>query len=204
MSILYPNAIASKDRPSTVFEIVFFQTLARNPIQLNQLFTFHSMINSVCWQLKSLQETQQAGRKISQIIAPISVILLYGDMGSGKTTLIKSICAGLGVSPDSVISPTYTIVNMYSGKNSPIYHLDLYRLPNEEALADFDRDDLICSEGVTLIEWPKYIHSLLGKECLFTIQLQRTSEEWRILTLSTEKGRLYPLPNSFQSKDTHA
>ena len=106
-------------------------------------------------------------------------------MGSGKTTLIKSICAGLGVQSEVVISPTYTLVNRYSG-NQEISHVDLFRLERSEELQDFDREDLICEEGITLVEWPKLIIGWLEKDPLLQIRLEYREEQVRFLEMESD------------------
>ena len=78
--------------------------------------------------------------------------LFQGDLGSGKTTLCKNICASLGVPINLVTSPTYTMVNMYSYNSRVIHHLDLYRLEDQNELEDFDFEDLIAVDGITLVE----------------------------------------------------
>ncbi len=106
-------------------------------------------------------------------------------MGSGKTTLIKSICAGLGVQSEIVISPTYTLVNRYFGKQE-ISHVDLFLLERAEELQDFDREDLICEEGITLVEWPKLIIGWLEKDLLLHIRLEYREEHVRFLEMESD------------------
>ncbi|MBF0236394.1 MAG: tRNA (adenosine(37)-N6)-threonylcarbamoyltransferase complex ATPase subunit type 1 TsaE [SAR324 cluster bacterium] len=112
--------------------------------------------------LKTPEETWQAGQCIGSCLKPGDVLLLKGEMGSGKTTICKSICQTLSVNPDVVISPTYTIVNVYSGRY-PVFHVDLYRLSSSPhpQLDDFDREDLIASDGITLVEWPDLLFPFL-------------------------------------------
>lgn len=80
-------------------------------------------------------------------------MLLYGPLGAGKTTLAKGIARGLGVH-DTVTSPTYTLVSEYAGR-LPLYHVDLYRIGDEEEYLQLGLEDLIDRSGVTLIEWPE-------------------------------------------------
>lgn len=95
-----------------------------------------------------------------------ALCLFYGEMGAGKTTLIKAICEGLGLNPAHVISPTYTLVNIYPGRVS-VYHVDLFRIERPEAMLELDRDDWINPSGLTLIEWPELALPLLeGEEVL--------------------------------------
>ena len=106
-------------------------------------------------------------------------------MGSGKTTLIKSICAGLGVQSEVVISPPYTLVNRYSG-HQEIRHVDLFRLGRSEELQDFDRKDLVCDEGITLVEWPKLLIGWLEKDPLLNIMLENREKQVRFLEMESD------------------
>ncbi len=101
---------------------------------------------------------------------PQAICLFYGEMGAGKTTLIKAICEGLGIDPVHVISPTYTLVNIYPGRVS-VYHVDLFRLDEPDAMLQLDRDDWVNSSGLTLIEWPEVARPLLEGEALLELHL---------------------------------
>ena len=92
------------------------------------------------------------------------LILLYGDMGSGKTTLIKSLVKNLG-NNDDVSSPTFSIVNEYKSENDVIYHFDLYRLKDIEEAYNFGIEEYLYSNHWVIIEWPQIIESLLPENC---------------------------------------
>jgi tRNA threonylcarbamoyladenosine biosynthesis protein TsaE len=81
------------------------------------------------------------------------VVTLSGDLGSGKTTMVRAICAGYGVTED-VTSPTYAIVHKYASPKSPVYHLDLYRLDGPKDLQNVGFDEIVESVSLVLIEWP--------------------------------------------------
>ena len=91
------------------------------------------------------------------------IILVFGDMGSGKTTLIKAIAKALG-SIDEASSPTFSIVNEYKTTNDKIYHFDLYRLKNLEEAYNFGIEEYLYSNHWVIIEWPEIIEDLLPKE----------------------------------------
>lgn len=105
--------------------------------------------------LKNAQATQKLGKQLGEDLAPNSVILLEGDLGAGKTTLIQGIGEGLGIT-EPILSPTFTLINEYKEGRLPLYHFDLYRLNSEQINA-------ICPEiywegkevepGITAIEW---------------------------------------------------
>ena len=136
-------------------------------------------------ELNSLEITDNVARKMAAYLFPGAILLLWGSMRVGKTTFAKSLCAGLGVNPEIVTSPTYTLVNMYPGYWS-IFHVDLYRLTGPEQLDDFDREDLIAEEGLTLVEWPEYIPNHLTDEHVLNLLFETVSENQRRLILESE------------------
>ena len=85
--------------------------------------------------------------------APL-VVGLTGDLGAGKTTLVRAICRGYGVAAD-VTSPTYALVHEYEAPRSSVHHLDLYRLEGEAQLPHIGWDDVLASGGLVLVEWPE-------------------------------------------------
>lgn len=92
-----------------------------------------------------------------------NIILLEGDLGAGKTTLIKSILKKLG-STDEVSSPTFSIVNEYETSNGKIFHFDLYRIKSTEEALDFGVEEYLDSKNYCFIEWPDVILDLLPEE----------------------------------------
>lgn len=91
------------------------------------------------------------------------VICLYGDLGVGKTAFVRAYAEALGVLPSEVKSPTFSIVNVYSGI-MPIYHFDTYRLINADELSETGYEDYFYDDGVCLIEWADMIEELLPKQ----------------------------------------
>lgn len=108
-------------------------------------------------------------------------ILLYGDMGVGKTTLIKNLVKELG-SHDEVSSPTFSIVNEYELKNDKIFHFDLYRIKNLEEAYNFGIEDYLDSNHWILIEWPDVVKPILDND-FDMIHLELNSENSRKLTI---------------------
>ena len=94
------------------------------------------------------------GELLGQSLPPRSVLLFEGDLGAGKTTLIKAVARGLGVTTPAT-SPTYALVHHYEGRRGPVYHLDCYRLRSEDEAADLDWETLSRDADALLIEWPE-------------------------------------------------
>ena len=98
-------------------------------------------------------ETSGVGRDLASTLRPGSVVLLWGDLGAGKTAFVRGLAEGLGIEAAAVTSPTFTLVQEYRGGRLPLYHVDLYRLQAGD-VADLGLDELAASEGVMAIEWP--------------------------------------------------
>lgn len=94
------------------------------------------------------------GERFGRASAPPLVVGLTGELGAGKTTLVRAICRGFGVT-DDVTSPTFTLVHRYGSPRGVVYHVDLYRLRGPYELTNIGWDDMLAEEAVTLIEWPE-------------------------------------------------
>ncbi|NBO65253.1 MAG: tRNA (adenosine(37)-N6)-threonylcarbamoyltransferase complex ATPase subunit type 1 TsaE [Acidobacteria bacterium] len=112
------------------------------------------MLKSGEFTTKSTTETFELGRKIGESINQTTVILLSGELGAGKTVFAKGVAAGIGIDPDEVTSPTYTLVNQYEGRLR-LYHLDLYRLSGKWGETfDLGIDEMCAADNaVVIIEW---------------------------------------------------
>lgn len=102
---------------------------------------------------RSEEETEAAGRALARTLAPGAVLLLSGDLGAGKTAFVRGVAAGLGVDPENVTSPTFTLVHEYRGGSVALAHVDLYRLKPIE-VDDLGLDELVAAGGIVAIEWP--------------------------------------------------
>ena len=133
----------------------------------------------------TLDELELVAQKIIDQ-QPSKVILFYGEMGVGKTTLIKQLCKTLGVS-SATSSPTFSLVNEYETIDSQVvYHFDFYRLKNEMEALDMGADDYFYSGNWCFIEWAEKIPSLIPDEhAVITIELVENGK--RHLTLTNSK-----------------
>ena len=98
--------------------------------------------------------TAAAGRALAATLSPGTTVLLFGELGAGKTAFVRGLAEGLGIDPAEVSSPTFTIVQEYRGPEVTLQHVDLYRLTPPE-VADLALDDLIEDRTIMAIEWPE-------------------------------------------------
>lgn len=125
----------------------------------------------------SSAETEALGARIAERLRPGAVVLLSGELGAGKTTLVRGACRALGFS-GPVTSPTFTIGQRYPGGRLPISHLDLYRLQTLEGEDPALLDDYLGPDGVAFVEWPGAGSGRLGRPAL-EVRLAHESEERR-------------------------
>lgn len=126
---------------------------------------------------KSAAETEALGARIAARLAPGDLVLLAGEMGTGKTTLVRGACRALGVT-DPVTSPTFTIGQRYGGGRLPVSHLDLYRLQTLEGEDPGLLEDYLRPEGIAFVEWPAAGSGQIDRPAL-EIRLAHVDEERR-------------------------
>lgn len=126
----------------------------------------------------SVDETIRLGIKLGMLLSPGDVIALIGELGAGKTTLVKGIVQGLGVKDmRTVKSPTFSLVHTYRGR-IPVYHFDAYRLKDSQEMLDIGSDEMIHGNGVALVEWADNVPGCLPAEYL-KITLRAISQNER-------------------------
>jgi tRNA threonylcarbamoyladenosine biosynthesis protein TsaE len=127
--------------------------------------------------------THALGQRIGKMVSTGMVITLTGDLGSGKTAFVQGLARGLDVPEDYYItSPTYTIINEYPGR-FPLFHIDLYRIPDARGVEDVGVYDILQGENVVAIEWPEIIVSELPRDSI--------SLHLEILDRTTRKISIY-------------
>lgn len=132
---------------------------------------------------QSAEQTIQLGQQIGRLAFSGAIITLNGDLGAGKTTLTKGIALGLGIT-QPVTSPSFTIMKSYEGRLKLI-HIDAYRLSGIGL--DYDLEEAIYGDGVSVIEWSTHIQSSIDHECSFT--LKRVDETCSITITFDERYR---------------
>lgn len=127
-------------------------------------------------------ETEALGQRLAERLQPGDVIAYTGDLGAGKTAFTRGLARGLGCT-ERVTSPTFTIVNEYPGR-IPLYHFDMYRLADSDALFDIGWEDYLAGGGVCAVEWSEQVADALPEDAV-TVTLSRHPDHdgWRIITV---------------------
>ncbi|HVP52672.1 MAG TPA: tRNA (adenosine(37)-N6)-threonylcarbamoyltransferase complex ATPase subunit type 1 TsaE [Terriglobales bacterium] len=134
----------------------------------------------------SAEETTELGRRLATELRPPKLVLLRGELGAGKTTLIKGIAEGFhAASQENVTSPTFTLIHEYRGPGVNVYHVDLYRVDTQRELDTLGLDDLFDENSVVLIEWgEKFARFLRERDVEVTIE--RLGENDRRIRIATD------------------
>ena len=137
---------------------------------------------------RSDAETVEVGRKLAKLLNPPQLLLLTGELGMGKTTLVKGIAEALDAAePEEVTSPTFTLLHEYEGerKGKPIklYHLDVYRLEGERQLDTLGLDDLLTDDALVLVEWGEKFKSI-KKRATGEIRIEAEGGDARKITVT--------------------
>ena len=128
-------------------------------------------------------ETEALGARLAGVLTAGTVVAYQGGLGMGKTAFTPGLAKGLGCT-DRVTSPTFTIVNEYLGGRLPLFHFDMYRLPDSDALFDIGWEDYLDRGGVCAVEWSEQVADALPEDTV-TVSLARhpDQESWRIITI---------------------
>ena len=132
----------------------------------------------------SEQDTFALGETVAATLRPGTFVLLHGDLGAGKTAFVRGLAAGLGANPDDVSSPTFVLIQHYTGR-TPLVHVDLYRLDLGAAIDDLGLEEL-ASEAVVAIEWAERLPRKL--EGSVTVTIDDLGNDTRRITIEPEIG----------------
>ena len=141
----------------------------------------------------SESETAAVGRALAHALAPGSVVLLFGDLGAGKTAFVRGLAEGLGVAPEEVSSPTFTLMQEYRGGRVPLLHVDLYRLNDPQEVDELGLEEL-GANSVLAIEWADKLPRVI--QGVVEVKIDHAEGDTRSITISQLPG--YPitrLPN---------
>jgi tRNA threonylcarbamoyladenosine biosynthesis protein TsaE len=114
----------------------------------------------------SVEETQSLGARLAEMLDAGAVLALYGDLGTGKTHLVKGLADGLGIPPSTVRSPTFTILHTYTEGRRPLHHFDAYRVQNPDEFVELGFEEYVHGDGITCIEWANHVAVLLPPHTL--------------------------------------
>ncbi len=114
---------------------------------------------------KSVDETLELGKKIGSNLKKGDCVSLRGSLGAGKTVIAKGIALSLGIE-EAIVSPTFTLVQEYEGKEK-LYHLDIYRLSGEDEFESMGGEEFLYPDGISLIEWSEKIDSMLPENTIY-------------------------------------
>jgi tRNA threonylcarbamoyladenosine biosynthesis protein TsaE len=132
----------------------------------------------------SAEETTQLGRQLAQKLKPGTVVLLRGNLGAGKTTLVKGIAEGFqAANAEDVTSPTFTLIHEYRGPEITLYHVDLYRIDTQRELDTLALDDLMDAKSILLIEWGEKFERFVSERSA-EIAIEHLGEDDRRLTFN--------------------
>jgi len=130
-----------------------------------------------------LSELKDIATKILSHLDSPKTLLFYGEMGVGKTTLIKELVKQLGVT-ETTSSPTFSLVNEYQGSHNTVFHFDFYRIEHEDEVYDIGIEDYFYQDAWCLVEWPEKIPNIIPENTT-TIKVHKNSNETRTLEISS-------------------
>ncbi|MBZ0203543.1 MAG: tRNA (adenosine(37)-N6)-threonylcarbamoyltransferase complex ATPase subunit type 1 TsaE [Ignavibacteria bacterium] len=144
------------------------------------------MIRDFAVTTNSAEETQKFGFELAKSLNPGSIVAMFGDLGSGKTQIVKGVCNALGVK-QTVNSPTFIIVNEYTASDSKlIYHFDLYRMRSLDEILEMGFKEYLDENSIVLIEWPEKVEDILPANAV-KIHIAHTVENENARWIKMEK-----------------
>lgn len=132
------------------------------------------------------QQTIELGKEIAQQLTPGDVLCLSGRLGAGKTHFVKGLAKGMSIDEKKVHSPTYTLIHEYDGAEMPLYHFDCYRMKSEQEALEIGTEEYLYGEGVSVIEWPDRIASLIPEHAVW-VQIDIENRSSRKFVISDNR-----------------
>jgi tRNA threonylcarbamoyladenosine biosynthesis protein TsaE len=163
------------------------RTLTLFPAVVSRYTGFQAVMETREFITRSPEETIALGSTLAEMLTPPKIVVLRGDLGAGKTTLVKGIAEGFhAASEEDVTSPTFTLIHEYRGPEAILYHIDLYRVDTPRQLETLGLDDLIAENSVLLIEWGEKF-ARFERERDVEIALERVGENERRVRVSSRR-----------------
>jgi tRNA threonylcarbamoyladenosine biosynthesis protein TsaE len=129
----------------------------------------------------SERETAEVGRHLAARLVPGSLVLLFGDLGAGKTAFVRGLAEGLGIDPEEVSSPTFVLIQEYRGGRLPLFHVDLYRLDDQREIDDLGLEEL-GADGVLAIEWAEKLGTPSANA--IQVRIEHRDADTRVMSVS--------------------
>jgi tRNA threonylcarbamoyladenosine biosynthesis protein TsaE len=142
--------------------------------------------------LNDERDTERLGAALATTLPPGTVVGLIGTLGAGKTRLVQAVAGALGVAPHTVTSPTFVLVNEYTGGRMPVYHFDTYRLKDDDEFLNLGPDEYFDGSGLTFVEWADRVTDLLPAERL-EVTLDVVGETTRQVSIRGTSPRMEDL-----------
>ncbi|HEU4401455.1 MAG TPA: tRNA (adenosine(37)-N6)-threonylcarbamoyltransferase complex ATPase subunit type 1 TsaE [Candidatus Polarisedimenticolia bacterium] len=136
---------------------------------------------------RSEAETLAAGRDLAAALRPGDVVLLLGNLGMGKTVFARGLAEGLGVDPEQVRSPTFTLINPYRGR-IPVHHVDLYRIDAPGDLDELGLEEILGGDGVVIVEWAERLGPYQPKRPM-SVRLEDRGGSERLITIEDARWK---------------
>jgi len=136
-------------------------------------------------------DTQRLGAALAKVLPPGTTVALIGTLGAGKTRLVQALAAGCGVPPETVVSPTFVLCQEYHGQRT-LYHLDAYRLKDDDEFLELGPEEYFASDGITLIEWADRVLDCLPPQRL-EIHIEvvgDTARQFRLVAVGGESSAM--------------
>jgi tRNA threonylcarbamoyladenosine biosynthesis protein TsaE len=140
---------------------------------------------------QSEEETAAAGRDLVETLSAGDVVLLYGDLGAGKTAFAKGLAEGLGVSRDEVSSPTFTLIQEYRGGRVTLFHVDLYRIEDPREFDELGLEE-IALDGVLAVEWAEKLPGTWWDERAVTVRIRHGDGDQRTIEITPSGSSVLP------------
>jgi tRNA threonylcarbamoyladenosine biosynthesis protein TsaE len=144
------------------------------------------------------EATERLGEKLASFLSAGDVLALYGELGAGKTCLVRGLARGLGIEDGLVASPSFSLINEYPGKR-PLFHIDCYRLHHSEEIAELGLEEYFDGPGITVVEWAERIIEL--SEDRFDVFISIVDESRRKIRITGSESIIKRLQNGALLRD---